>query len=1088
MPKLSQEVTEWLTAARQSHSAPPSASARETAEQARFPREEHPHLRAAKAKTDLRKAIYFRNYTPKKPPVEDKEATERYTQLLEIKKVYNRWTLTHRVTSKGPLRTLELWWSTLLADCAKHVTELMIETGLAGAADKLLMKGDIETTNALSSTSAAAVGRKLHGVVITLLADHPLEPAPPDEQGEDAEKKAVKAFCELQLGMTNPKKESSKGKLQATIREVTTSLIRFRELLNHTIMYAMTEFCHKDTVAAFAKMQKAHQAANALKPANEHKLFTATPLIAYLREKCSIENQTLIKQLELAIRQLHRYNGETPADWLDRFAAPLAELRDLKGGQELTEDEAKDLWKETWGRNINSDEHMVMTTYKDKLDDNADEAANKWASIRNYADGIFDVPTMEVFLIHLQPWFKANLRTRGVQQFEPDSMVRHYNATNYKNLLLQPKDIAYDSTAQRKRNRESRPTPQAVKPKKTRPPPRPAPGPSLLTQFRVAEQHACTTPSCRAKGPRVFRSHTTTQCRAADAAGSGPLSKGGHRHSSAPAHGRGSSWGHTFPSQSSTSSKSKDKAKGRGRPLSCKFCRGRHPAASCPVMASRSRQSTRTSQRVRNSPQFQQRLQSYFTDEQDIATATRILHTYDLPCCCQRCLNVDCDGFCDPSPTLLRSVKNVKNALKRDRELSDAFRDAVHDSMEQAGRAPMAPINAESFLTHPVPGQDTDSEGDNEKHLSSLPHEEGSYTTIFANRKDDHWVEDPSDDDPLQWDEAPTSSTEDPNLEEYPSLASHSKEEAPADDGMEEDDADRYLEGGAAYFTLCDSPLTDESQQNRMLLDERFGIEVYSPLYSLMQEEAVQSRRSLICECTAKVHMPNGTMAVVPIKIDNCNSRMLAGRQFVRDVKSCYEYGIPPVRMKTTSKLPTTWKRDAGLLHYRDSNDVLCVSLVYVDYDNPDLILMDMSTMLDAQVDHHHHAVTSRDSGVEPLKRFTEESYHYKDYCGVGNPWTLPTHGPPLPIEQRVHRALKRRLRSVRRLGKGSTKPLPKRRRLSPPAADCCVCEVRIADSLDGEAYTCFVEGVSEASLRQAYRWPPTPTREDPNDPSDSPS
>lgn len=400
----------------------------------------------------------------------------------------------------------------------------------------------------------------------------------------------------------------------------------------------------------------------------------------------------------------------------------------------------------------------------------------------------------------------------------------------------------------------------------------------------------------------------------------------------------------------------------------------------------------------------------------------------------------------------------------------------------------MAPINAESFLTHPVPGQDTDSEGDNEKHLGSLSHEENIYPNIFADRADDPWGEDPHDEDHSQWEEAPSSSTGEPNPEEYPSLASNSNEEAPADYGMEEDDVGHYIEGGAAYFTLCDSPLTDESRQNRLLLDERFGIEVYSPVYSLMQEEAAQSRRSLICECTAKVHMPNGMMAVVPIKIDNCNSRMLAGKQFVREVKSCYEYGIPPVRMKTTSKLPTSWKRDAGLLHYHDSNDVLCVSLVYVDYDNPDLILMDMSTMLDAQVDHHHHAVTSRDSGVEPLKRLTQEPYHYKDFCGIGDPWALPIQGPPLPMAKRVHRALKRQLRSVRRLGKGSTKPLSKRQRLSTPAADCCVCEVRIADSLDGEAYMSFVEGVSETSLRRAHRWPLTQSHGDLDDLSDSPS
>jgi hypothetical protein len=119
--------------------------------------------------------------------------------------------------------------------------------------------------------------------------------------------------------------------------------------------------------------------------------------------------------------------------------------------------------------------------------------------------------------------------------------------------------------------------------------------------------------------------------------------------------------------------------------------------------------------------------------------------------------------------------------------------------------------------------------------------------------------------------------------------------------------------------------------------------------------------------------MKDGTKAVHAIKIDNCNARMLAGPQFVRDVKSCYEYGLPPVRMKTTSKLPTSWKRDAGLLTYHDENDIKCVSLVYIDYDNPDLILMDMSTYLDAKIDADYHARASRGKGIQPLRTHFRE-------------------------------------------------------------------------------------------------------------------
>jgi hypothetical protein len=195
---------------------------------------------------------------------------------------------------------------------------------------------------------------------------------------------------------------------------------------------------------------------------------------------------------------------------------------------------------------------------------------------------------------------------------------------------------------------------------------------------------------------------------------------------------------------------------------------------------------------------------------------------------------------------------------------------------------------------------------------------------------------------------------------------------------------------------------------------------------------------------------------------------MLAGQPFVRDVKSCYEYGIPPVRMKTTSKLPTSWKRDAGLLHYLDGNGVLCVSLVYVDYDNPDLILMDMSTMLDADVDEHHHALTSRDSGIEPLRRRTKRPYHYKDFCSGGDPWVLPKAKKPAESMARTfYTSLKRKFRRLRRGADSSTKLAAKLQRSTPEKSDDCQCSLRVADSLDIEAYHRFVDGVSELNLRE---------------------
>ena len=1077
---MSSTEKEWLRAALQSSSAPPSA--RYQIPTTVFPTQEHHQLRASDTKTELRKAIWFKGYNPKKPTHNaGAEALETYDQLMALKRKYSTWNLPHRRTLKGPKRTLEVWWATLVADATEHVTEILLESGYASKADTLLFKGEVQKTDSLSSTDASQASRKIYRVVSSLIADHPLAPNPeiaragtrggpsvdtPQEEWD------ISQFCRAALGIGSaPRTESSISKLKSLTKEVTSSLLRFREILNHTVMYAMTKFCHKDTVAVFVKKQKTHQAENnLLADESEHTLFTALPLIKYLREECSVENQVLIDQVKADIKKLHRYSGEAASDWLDRYMAPLAELKELQGGNDLTDEEAKALWKETWGRNINTSEHSVITAYKHKLSD------AKWESIKEYAEGVFDVPTMELYLLDIQQYLKIKLQETGNAGFEPDSLVRQYNIVHYRNSSLSPKDIDYTPPAKRKRVRDAAELNRTKRPIKKKQ--RPARGSSLLNQLKYDDKTGCHTPSCRQKGPRVYRTHTDEQCHAVDAHGK---SRGSNRPSAAPGSGRGQGW-NSSPSSSShpyqpKGGRGRGKGKGKGKrgkgktsgeapSPTCKLCHGNHHATACPLRANRKGLAPQTAARLTNSPQFQQRIRSYFTSEQDLTTAHRVLHAYDLPQVCQRCLYVDCDGYCQPDESMLHSVRTVKRALREDPDLATSFREAVFDDSEQGDRAVMAPVNAESFLAHSL-NEDSGEDEDYDLYRARTIEEGGP--SIFTSDTGDGYEDASWDQEDASWlTEGGADGDPSADVEDGADLgSSHLTQDA---DMTEEDYEGNFMEteGTAQFFTLGSSSPSDSPHPNQVLLDNQFGLEIYSPVYSLFTNGSQESRRSLICECTAQVLMPNGMKTTQSIKIDNCNSRMLAGQPFVRDIKSCYEYGIPPVRMKTTSKMPTSWKRDAGLLHYYDRNDVLCVSLVYVDYDNPDLILMDMSTMLDADVDEHYHARTSRESGVEPLLRRTLEPYHYKNFCSGGDPWVLPKKKEPAPSKaQTFYTALKRKFRALRRRGSASTKSAAKKQQYLPEESDECQCQVRVADSLDVEAYHRFVDGVSELSLRE---------------------
>ena len=136
-----------------------------------------------------------------------------------------------------------------------------------------------------------------------------------------------------------------------------------------------------------------------------------------------------------------------------------------------------------------------------------------------------------------------------------------------------------------------------------------------------------------------------------------------------------------------------------------------------------------------------------------------------------------------------------------------------------------------------------------------------------------------------------------------------------------------------------------------------------------------------IAEATVDVLLPTGeTLRSVNIKIDICNSRNGAGRKFLGNVKPCQEYGFPPIRMRTASKALTAWRKDMGTLTYKDRDGIQNVALCYVDDDNPDLVLLDMVTILHSDIDAMYHARTSLQKGAQPLKRNSKAPYHWEAY------------------------------------------------------------------------------------------------------------
>ena len=686
----------WLDAG-EAHLKPVSSSITNKVIDA-FPKEEHASLAAArKSMTTLRLVLRFLNCDLNTY----KDAAKRIKAKAHAANA-RTYRLPHRADHKGPTRKLVLWWHDILPMVVRHVLALQQELQSATSVEKGLFSADSAEIGLLSMAPAARADQRLHSIVNSLVADNPLAP------GAD-ESTAIQAYCLTKMNLIAvPTDVTILSTLDGLKKEVSRSLTKFRELVNHDLTWVMGILCHKDAVEQFKLIQKKHIITNGRRAANgqEPILFTALPLYEYLTDNCAVNNDVLIQTVEATIKRLYRKNGVTLSKWLEQYASHLEELRELSGGNNLTDEQAKDLWKLTWGKNVNGAEFQLMQSYKDIKSSDHD-----WSRIKNFAAGKFNVDLMTAYLVALAPILK------NLPPHTPDASVREYNRSNYRDTLsLDPNSINYDQNPQgsgKKRLRAQTPSAnpasargnggrgrdtqasrfggrgrgQGHNPRRNRPPQT-----SLLTmrptRQRLDPRQGCTNPICRAGGERVFLSHTTAQCR--------------RPHQGAPAHNV------PYPSRNSPQGGRGAQGRGRGRPppkgakspTRCRVCGGNHQYGQCPVLAERNAKAKLRADRLSKSPQFQKKLRQYFTTPEEYNVVAQVAMQYDLQNVCQRCVDHNCDGFCNPSQSHRETVARVQQVIGENAEdLGNSMRLAINDTEEYQDpqRAVMAPVNAETF-------------------------------------------------------------------------------------------------------------------------------------------------------------------------------------------------------------------------------------------------------------------------------------------------------------------------------------------------------------------------------------------------------
>jgi hypothetical protein len=103
--------------------------------------------------------------------------------------------------------------------------------------------------------------------------------------------------------------------------------------------------------------------------------------------------------------------------------------------------------------------------------------------------------------------------------------------------------------------------------------------------------------------------------------------------------------------------------------------------------------------------------------------------------------------------------------------------------------------------------------------------------------------------------------------------------------------------------------------------------------------------------------------------------------------KSCKTYVVEdydrtPICIVTVSG-DTPAYHNMGELHFTDDNDIPIVALCYVQEENikghDKFALICNGTLVDIDADVNYHARTSREANIFPLKRLSQQPYHYRD-------------------------------------------------------------------------------------------------------------
>jgi hypothetical protein len=855
-------------------------------------------------------------------------------------KKYEHWRFTASRTAKISIREWDTYDTRLRALVLAHVRDSLRKRKTLTEEDRRFFIGDVNTSDSLSSTPHAKIKDTLAQLCIAHVREHFFICEDPS-----VETSAIEDICWRSLGMRslpaapagNARASADYMKFQRAVTSYRQTMVRMREYINHTYIWFLHSVSSPTVQEEFKQIQK-HFIQEKVKADSDHK-FTAQALLNYIEQNYLMDNSARIKTLERRLERMIRYNTESLLSWFDRFSHPVTELEIAKGDVITDEDELKQIWKDTFARNINQRERATMRFHMEEQLGNpdADFSAEDQESVKSYLFGKFDNTILRKLIVSLPscPPYKPDMDVKERNQAHFTQL--ELGEVNYQNPNLptpfQPKRrrpqarkstrtflLGEDEGEDSENEYESQDSPMFLAPSSKR-----YKSQEQKQKKKLPQAQWCKNPGCIKRGTHMF--HTTKECKFP------PAKRDKYKHSNV-----------LFRKSSQDSTPDLSQVK-------CWSCGELgHYKRDCPKVRN-------ACNFLYNNPESRQVLHSLFLTEGEMDAATRVLTNLPNSRNCMRCLRTEaeCQGTCLKTETadFLASAASVRQKLAKNPEVITMFQDAYTGNQSSSSSdTVVGPFSASNFMAYDE-GRSTMDDDDG----SNAP-PDVSFDTVLA-----------------------------PNPQEL-----HLTEEGDASDVSDMlDDADPDH-----FFTRCDHPPTD-----KLVPCSNIGIESSSSLYWHLHKNVQGKPAWQQPPCAYKtkagkkgnvavglanmlIHSNDGkaTWHKRRVYLDSCGSYPLISIAELHDVKDAAEYGMPPLRF-TTLESKTSWYTKVGKASIKLENDTVVPFLAYAygtsnSAAKEHFYLLDMSTLLDLNIDLHAHMLASREGKLISVRTVTARSPRWK--------------------------------------------------------------------------------------------------------------